>query len=263
MDSAILSFVFSRLLTLGVLACAAFAGPARAQTERTDASSGLQLQIAPYVWIARLDSDIGPRPTLPRARVTKDLGDVVTDLDGALMIAGEARHENWGLMFDAAYLSISASGDAPSRLFGPADADAEGYFLTPAVVYRAYDANPVAVDVGAGARYWHLQTDLSFSEGLLPAAGVSATKSWVDPLLILRGRLALGSGFSLLGYGDIGGFDVGSQLTWTLMGLVQYQFKSWIEGAVGYRHLDINYDDDGFVFDGSLSGPIIGVRFRF
>ena len=62
---------------------------------------------------------------------------------------------------------------------------------------------------------------------------------------------------------ETGGFDVGSQLTWTLMGLVQYQFNDWIEGAIGYRQLDIDYDHDGFVFDGNLSGPIVGVRFRF
>jgi hypothetical protein len=233
------------------------------QTQRTDAGSGWQFQITPYLWVARLNSDVGPRPTLPRASVSESFGDVVTNLDGALMIAGEARRENWGLLFDAAYLSLSATGDAPTRLFGGADAEASGYFLTPAAVYRVYDANPLAVDAGVGARYWHLRTELNFSEGLLPAAGVAATKSWIDPLLILRGRVDVGSGFSLLGYGDIGGFDVGSRLTWSLMGLVQYRFNDWIEGALGYRHLYIDYNSDSFIWKGSLSGPILGVRFQF
>jgi hypothetical protein len=246
-----------------MLACTAIAGAAQAQTPRADTPPGWQFQITPYLWVARLNSDVGPRPSLPTARVSEGLGDAVTNLDGALMISGEARHDNWGLALDAAYLSLSATGDSPTRLFGSADAEASGYFLTPAVLYRVYDANPLAADVGAGARYWHLRSEMNFSAGTLPAAGVSETKSWVDPLLILRGRVDMGSGFSLLGYGDIGGFDVGSRLTWGLMGLVQYRFNDWIEGAAGYRHLYIDYDNDGFIWKGSLSGPIIGVRFQF
>jgi hypothetical protein len=255
--------VRSRPLALAILAGTAIAGAAQAQTPRADTPPGWQFQITPYLWVARLNSDVGPRPSLPTARVSEGLGDAVTNLDGALMIAGEARHDNWGLTLDAAYLSLSASGDSPTRLFGSADAEASGYFLTPSVLYRVVDVNPLTADVGAGARYWHLRSELNFSAGLLPAAGVSETKSWIDPLLILRGRVDMGSGFSLLGYGDIGGFDVGSRLTWSLMGLVQYRFNNWIEGAIGYRHLYIDYDNDGFIWKGSLSGPIIGVRFQF
>jgi hypothetical protein len=30
-----------------------------------------------------------------------------------------------------------------------------------------------------------------------------------------------------------------------------------------YRHLDVDYRDNGFVWDVRLSGPLLGVRFGF
>lgn len=264
MDDKTRKHVWPRLLpTLAALALVAIAASAHAQTPGAETSRGWQFQVSPYAWIASLKGDVGTRPNLPTASVDVSFSDILKHTDIALMVAGEARHGDWGLMLDVLYLSVSDGAATPGQLFGSADVDAKTYYLAPAAVYRAYDTKPVAVDVGAGARYWHLKTELDLSAGLLPAVSSSESKSWVDPLLILRGTLDLGSGFSLLGYGDIGGFDVGSRLTWSLLGLVQYSFNDWIEGAIGYRHLDVDYRNDGFVWDVRLSGPILGVRFRF
>ena len=31
----------------------------------------------------------------------------------------------------------------------------------------------------------------------------------------------------------------------------------------GYRYLAVDYDDSGFVWDVSMQGPVVGVKFRF
>jgi len=73
----------------------------------------------------------------------------------------------------------------------------------------------------------------------------------------------LGSGFSLRGYGDIGGFGVSSDLTYQIYGGVGYRFKEWFSAELGYRVLDVDYDDDGFVYDLTMHGPMAGFRFQF
>ena len=59
-----------------------------------------------------------------------------------------------------------------------------------------------------------------------------------------------------------------AQLSWRgwLMQIgstVGYQIKDWMWVRAGYRHLHVDYEDDGFVFDVDMSGPILGIGFRF
>jgi hypothetical protein len=42
-----------------------------------------------------------------------------------------------------------------------------------------------------------------------------------------------------------------------------YRLTDRIVARTGYRHLEIDYDHDGFVHDVKLSGPILGVSIRF
>jgi opacity protein-like surface antigen len=67
----------------------------------------------------------------------------------------------------------------------------------------------------------------------------------------------------LTGVGDIGGFGVSSDFAWELMGTVNYRINDRTSVSVGYRYYDVDYKDDGFVFDAAQYGPIIGSSFRF
>jgi opacity protein-like surface antigen len=65
---------------------------------------------------------------------------------------------------------------------------------------------------------------------------------------------------------DIGGFGVGSNLTWQWLAGLGYRFellgrKSFLRA--GWRMLDIDYTDGGFKWDVTYSGPILGMTVRF
>ena len=79
----------------------------------------------------------------------------------------------------------------------------------------------------------------------------------------LRAILDLGDGFSVLALADIGGFGVGSDQTWEALATLNYQVRDWLSLRAGYRHLEVDYDHQGFVFDVEMSGPILGAGFRF
>jgi hypothetical protein len=70
--------------------------------------------------------------------------------------------------------------------------------------------------------------------------------------------------WNLILRGDIGGFGVGSDLTWNLVGLVD--FKPWKHVSLfgGYRALYQDYEDGSgvneFKFDATMHGPILGLN---
>ena len=65
----------------------------------------------------------------------------------------------------------------------------------------------------------------------------------------------------------MGGLGVGSDFTWNFLAFMGYEFTRHVAFLVGYRILSINYEEgsghDLFVYDVTMSGPILGLAFRF
>ena len=195
--------------------------------------------------------------------VDESFDQIIGDLEFALLVFGEARRGDWAFTLDFIYQSLDAEADTPGPLFSEAELDSTMIVATPAASYSVYRDGASSIEIGAGGRIWHVENELSLRAGLLPARSADETKSWVDPIVLLRARLGLGSRFYLSGYADIGGFGVASDSTWQLIGAVGYRFSDRIDGVVGYRHLTVDYEDGGFVWDVEMSGPILGISFRF
>lgn len=96
----------------------------------------------------------------------------------------------------------------------------------------------------------------------LPTKG-SADESWVDPIFGARARWNFNDKWFLAGKTDIGGFGVGSDLTWTAQATVGYQFTETISAELGYRIMDSEYEDGPFVYDMAESGLYTALNFVF
>jgi hypothetical protein len=237
--------------------------PAEAQDEGVLNADGWRFGVTPYVWFAGLKGDVATFPRLPAASVDAGFDDIIENMDIALMLAAEARRDRFGVVADLSYLSLSANGDTPGPLFSGAEVDTRTLFATVTGLYRAVKTDKVSVDVGAGTRIWYVDTEVSFNAGLLPERSVQDDQVWADPIIGLRLNVELGRGFSFAAAGDVGGFGLASDLTWQLLGTVDYRFNDWFSVRAGYRHLAVDYENDGFVWDVDLSGPIVGAVFRF
>ncbi len=62
----------------------------------------------------------------------------------------------------------------------------------------------------AGFRVNSVDLDLSLSPGLLPAQRLGVSKTWVDPLIGGRARVAIGDSWFATAFGDVGGFSATS-----------------------------------------------------
>ena len=93
------------------------------------------------------------------------------------------------------------------------------------------------------------------------SAGLS--EWWVDPILAVRGQWDIDDRWHLKGYGDIGGVGLGADLTWMLYGGIEWDATQNISLELGYRHLDVDYTNGSFVWDVSMSGPMISAFYKF
>src|SRR5215470_19567233 len=139
-----------------------------------------------------------------------------------------------------------------------------------------------AVDVLAGARYWHEDVDLKFGlTGTLDLNGLVVSRNralarsggvdWVDPLVGFRIRQGLAPGQELLLRADVGGFDVGSQFSWNVQAAYSFDFAVrdgvTYSGMLGYRALSVDFEKGSgtstFKEDVVLHGPVVGLTLRF
>jgi hypothetical protein len=226
-------------------------------------AGGWSFAVTPYIWFASLEGDVGTISALPPVSVDADFGDIIENTDMTAMLAAEARRGRFGIVTDINFLSLSTSSDTPGPFFSGARIEASTFFATVAGAYRVWTDDRINVDAAVGARLWYVDTEIDLRAGLVPVRSIEDDGLWADPVIGLRGSVALGRGFSLTGAADIGGFGLASDFTWQILGTVDYRFADWFSARAGYRHLDVDYEDDGFVWDVELSGPIIGASFHF
>ena len=92
---------------------------------------------------------------------------------------------------------------------------------------------------------------------------VSGSKSWVDPFVGVRGRWNLTDRWYLTGKADIGGFGLASDLVWQVYGGIGTRLSEHASMELGYRHMAVDYQDGGFVYDVEISGVMASFIWRF
>jgi hypothetical protein len=91
----------------------------------------------------------------------------------------------------------------------------------------------------------------------------SLYENWFDPFIGLRARYNLTKALYLTGEADIGGFGVGSEITWETYAALGCQITRNVYSEVGYRYLYLDYDTTSFIFQGAFHGAQITVGVNF
>jgi hypothetical protein len=232
-----------------------------ASNPQTSPSDKWQFQFSPYFWLAGLHGTggVGNRTT----QVDESFRDVFDALNFAFMGMFEARKGKFISLTDLEYVSVSDEKATPGPLFSTVDAGFKTFIFDQEVGYRLLE-NPekgASLDVLGGARVWRVKTDFEFGAGILPATRIEGSRSWVDAVGGLRGKMALSQKLFLTGKFDLGGG--GSHFTWQVFAGAGYNINPKIALIFGYRALDVDYDKNNFVFDMNQRGPILGLGFKF
>src|SRR6056297_3655461 len=215
-------------------------------------------QVTLYGWGAGVGGDFTPFTGAPTLSFDKSLSEVLEYLDAAVFVTGLARRGDFVLFGDLTYSSSSRSGVVPPGI--PASGEVTLRSLSLAAGQRFDAGGGATVDLLGGFRAWSV-------DGLVsaPVAGVSVApeQNFVDPIVALRVNAPIADNWSVIGVFDVGGFGVGSEMTWQAAVTANYRATENLFLSVGYRHLYLDYADGGTVFEGAMSGPVIGATWRF
>ncbi len=242
---------------------AGVAASALVTTETTEpAGSGWEVSVTPYGWLSGMKADIDT-PQGEHIEVDESFFDILDALKFTFMGAMEARHGRFVTVHDVMFMSLgtSAGGD-----LGPGfvDVEVEMRLLSSAHLagYRVVDKGPLFLDLMAGARITTIKAEVELS-GPLASAERESSKTQIGPLIASRFRAPLGEKWGVEVYGDLGGFGVTADISWQLLGTVQYQVSDHWRLLAGWRHFHAEQDKDGFDIGISMDGPIIGASYRF
>ena len=259
-----------------LFASALLCGPSPASAQSASASGGWTFEVTPYLWASGLKGDV-QAGSLPPTRMDMSFSDIWDTLDFTAMGTFEARKGRWGFLFDAIYIKLSDSGTATQAGPGPigstltatADLTVKQTILTAGAAYRVSEGRS-PLDIIGGLRYTNLDVSADIGASLFgPVGGGARTvsrngdKNWVDPYVGVRIQHPIAERWTLDGYADVGGFGVGSDLTWQVVAGAKFDFSKSLSLRFGYRHMDINYDNGGVLYDATMKGPYIGLAIRF
>ena len=246
-------------------ACSSIAGGAVAEESEPSAlASDWSLNISPYIWGAGLKGSIASFPNAPSADVDVSVTDILKNIDAAGVVIAQLRYQRFAGYMDLIYTAVSADQDTPlGILFDDVELENEIFIGTFGGAYRPIETQHASLDLLAGIRVWSVDTVLKLEGGALPDQEFEHGENWIDPIIGFHGRYQFDNGIYLTNLFQIGGFGVGSDLTWDAFGGVGYQFNDSVSAIAGYRHLEVDYEHNGFVFDVEMSGPVIGMTIRF
>jgi hypothetical protein len=231
-----------------------------APVAQTSPDPGWQFSVAPYFFLASLDGTVGV--VGQRAEVNARFRDLFRHLDFAAMGQFEAHKGNWSILADAMYMSLSGERVTPSPFFGDIEVEVKETIIEPAVAYRVFKGEGSSIDLIGGVRFWHVKPHLTFQPRILPLVDVEESRNWADPIVGARGSASISPRVFLLGRFDVGGFGAQSDFTGQAFGGAGFQVKPRIALIGGYRYLRVDYVNEGFIFRTSMSGIMLGAKFK-
>jgi hypothetical protein len=240
-------------LAAALLICG-LAMPAAAQERPATA-----FQLTPYVWASGSGGTFRPFAGGPELEIDNSFSDILENLDAAFFLTGYVRADRFVLVADFSYASLTRAGQIPALGGLPAEGRLRQTSFTLASGYRVVDQPSATLDLLLGARAWWIRANVDVAG----AVQRSPRLDFVDPIVAIRGNVALAPRWSAIGYADIGGFGAGSESTFQVVGTVNYQLSDRFFLSGGYRHLEVDYRSGGSRVDMRMSGPLLGATFRF
>ncbi|MEM1075301.1 MAG: hypothetical protein AAF665_16090 [Pseudomonadota bacterium] len=188
--------------------------------------------------------------------------DALENLEGAFMGAFNASNGKWTFIADFMYTDVSLDGGTPGAAFSGVVADVTPLVISGYALYRVHETPAAFIDVGAGFRYFDIDTTVTLTPGALPGRQTTVGDDWTDPVISLNAGFELSDAWSSTLNLDYGSF-VSDRETYQLTLTFNYAFtENWV-ARIGYRYMNVENDGDGVDYSFEQSGPAIGISYRF
>ena len=210
----------------------------------------IRYRFMPYLWTAGMDVELG-RPG-NTTNIDVSFSDYVDLIDLGAAFVFEARGDQWLIATNFLWVELSEDFNLPT---GTTEAEIDEFVIE---VFGGY--RPAAWEetwILLGARYLELDVEIDFEN----ITDFSESREFTDPYVGLSWQPRRGK-WEYVVEGDIGG-GVDADLAWSFSLGAFYHFNDRFAMSGGYRYIDIDYEDDDFIFDGNLDGIQIGLLMTF
>ncbi len=257
-------------------------GPQTETVSERAGNPGWAFQVTPYMWAAGLEGSISPFRRGPTIDVDKSFSDVMDNLNFGGFVNLWARYDRFVFSGDVMYVDTTdshASGPLsgfqipglgaaiPPGSTVDGKVDTKQFMATLQGGYRIVDTSNFTLDALAGARFWHISNGITVTASHFAIGSRTATHDenfgWIDPVVGLRAFLPVTDELSLQVQADVGGFGAGSDISWSALATANYRVTDNLSLSAGYKALKVDYDRDGHIYDTLLSGPVLGMTWRF
>ena len=254
------------LLAASLCSCSGLCGATHDASELPSSpatGSAWSFDVVPYLWLAGYDGTFG-LPEIP-AGVPPTHSDAAfsTHISAVAMLAGQVRYHDFGLFLDGAWLQLHTKGDSASSLYSGTEIKSDIAYLTLALTYRLPLLAKLHTDLMAGARSWHVSNEIDFESASGQGLTVEGSVTWTDPILGAKLQYDLTTHWFGTVVADVGGFGVGSKISWSIFGGVGYRFTNWVSATLGYRYMHVDYDKEGSLMNVNIQGVLVGLGFHF
>ena len=224
-----------------------------------------EFSVSGYIWASALKGTLATVPPLPPVDIDMTIGDVFSNLGGALMGAFDAKYGRFILFNDLMYTRLLPD---VSRAKGPlavaVDVDAYSLIGLAAGGYRVVDGQQFTLDLLAGVRGFYMDNTITVRATLGPfvrGQRFANTQTWVDAVAGMRMRYQFDDRWFVNMIAFAGGG--GSKYQWDVYSGAGYAFnRNWTAFA-GYRAFKVDYRNGGFVYDVLQYGPLAGIQYRW
>ena len=227
-----------------------------AESEINKINDGWQFAISPYLWMSNIKGDlIVVNQNVP---VDVSFSDVLSNLKMAGMLHAEAKKNKLTFMIDAFYAKLGV------------DKERTGFFNNTQKIklrlkeilfegglgYTFAQTGGFSMDGLIGVRYFNVNTNLKFNDQVITDTDINFLDPYVGVRLIHERNKWIISGRA-----DIGGFDIGSDHSYKVNGLVSYKFSKSFVTSVGYQLYKPDYQKDNFRYNLANEGFLLGFTF--
>ncbi|UCD74786.1 MAG: hypothetical protein JSV91_13480 [Phycisphaerales bacterium] len=245
-------------------------------TESPSPASDWRVDYNTWIWMLGVDGDIGARDLT--TNVSADFGDILDASDSLFAFSGrlEIARNRWGGFIDGTYANIGVDDVSGPVGFTAIDVTVEAVVIDFGATYRigewtpsgeaARNARDTTLDLYAGGRYNNLDLELDPTR----LAARSRDIDWFDPIVGGKLVLPINEKWHIRANGDIGGFGVESDFTWSMTAVMGYDFLLFDRNAsvfFGYRAIGSDFTEGGgseqFTWNVVYHGPILGFSLFF
>ena len=221
----------------------------------TEKASNWEFDVTPYLWFSSIKGNVSfLDQTVP---VNAEFKDLIDQLSFGVMLHGEAHKGPWTILTDVVYLKLKEEGSIRNSSQS-VSTEVEQIIWELGAGYRIIKLEDyLTIDGIFGMRYFGMKPEFAINERNV----FDKSLNFIDPYVGMRFKSINGKWINRAGF-DVGGFGIGSQVSWKLNLFVGYQISEPLSLYLGYRAYDVDFEenDSSFNYDVLTGGFLLGLN---